>query len=288
MGMKIRLSVVLLLALLLAACGSAAEDGDLDRPDYPKGANDLVFSISNEGGFVPVEFNLTRLPDLAVYGDGRVISQGPQILIFPGPALPNLLVRRLTPEGLDSLVGKAATAGLTGPDRSFRAAADRVTDLPDTVFRLVTEEGEHTTSVYGFGSGEDLNAAEGTDRASIQALHTLRDELTNLEATLPAGSVGPEEFYEMSELRVFVSSPPVAEEGLEQTPAVWPLAQPLTEFGAPVQPEGFRCGTVAGEDLVAVLEVVNQANQLTPWADSAGLEYGLSFRPLLPDETGCP
>lgn len=289
MGMYRRISVVIvLLALALAACGPDVGGGDLDVPEYPKGPDDLVLSITNEGGFVPVEFNLTRLPDLAVYGDGRVISQGPQIMIFPGPALPNMLVRRLTTEGLDALVQKAANAGLTGSDRAFRAASGTVTDLPDTVFRLVTESGDHTTSVYGFGSGEDLDAAGGTERAAIVLLHTLRDELTNLEATLPDGSVGPEDFYEFSELRVFVSGPPVAEEGLEQAPAVWPLPQPLAEFGAPVQPEGYRCGTVTGEDLAQVLEVVNRANQLTPWTDGTGLSYGLSFRPLLPDETGCP
>ena len=34
------------------------------------------------------------------------------------------------------------------------------------------------------------------------------------------------------------------------------------------------------------MPLVEQANQLTPWT-SDGSQYGLLFRPLLPDESGC-
>ena len=46
------------------------------------------------------------------------------------------------------------------------------------------------------------------------------------------------------------------------------------------------CGTVTGGDLATLLPLLQKANQLTPWA-SGGRRYALTFRPLLPDETGC-
>jgi len=279
----------LLMALVLVSCAPGTDagpgGGDLE---YPTGPDELVLRISIEGGFVPVEHNLTRLPDLSLYGDGRLITQGPQIMIYPGPALPNLLVRNVTAEGVGEIVREAAGAGLTGPDRRFDSAARRIADLPDTVFTLVTAGGTHTTSVYGLGSGEELRGIPREQADAIRELHRLRERLTGLESWLPEGSVGPEESFEPRSMRIFSSTPPPpSEEGLEQQPIAWPLAQPLAEFGEPVQPEGFRCGTVEGEDLAAVLQVASQANQLTPW-ESAGAQYALSWRPLLPDESGCP
>lgn len=284
--MKIK-AAALIAFLLLAACTNSAsgEDSGVKEVDYPTDPNALVLRIGQEGGFVPVQFNLTRLPDLSLYGDGRLVSQGPQILIYPGPALPNILVRKVSAEGVKAIVQEAAKAGLTGKDRNFRAAADRITDMPDTVFTLTTGS-THKTSVYGFGSGEDLKAGSRSEIKAIKALRALQEKLTDL-GWLPEGSVGAEEPYTPAGMRIFVSEPVQPEAGLEQTPVAWPLAQPLAEFGSPVLPEGFKCGTVTGDDLAKVLEAAKSANQVTPW-ESAGVKFGLSFRPLLPDESGCP
>lgn len=284
--MKIKVAFVVAV-LLLGACSnsSKAQDPEELEAEYPTDPNALILRIGQEGGFVPVQFNLTRLPALALYGDGRLISQGPQILIFPGPALPNLLVRRVSAEGIKAIVDEAVKAGLTGQDRVYRAAADRVTDLPDTVFTLVTGS-RHQTSVYGFGVGEDLSAGSTEEKTAVTALHKLQDRLTDL-SWLPEGSVGDEEAFDATEMRIFVSEPVRTDPGMEQAPVDWPLARPLAEFGAPTLPEGFRCGTVSGDDLTKVLETAKTANQVTPWG-SAGIKYGLSFRPLLPDESGCP
>ncbi len=284
--MKIKVAA-LIAFLLLAACttSTSEKDSGVKDIDYPTDPNALILRIGQEGGFVPVQFNLTRLPDLSLYGDGRLIAQGPQILIFPGPALPNILVRTVSAEGVKAIVQEAAKAGLTGPDRNYRAAADRVTDMPDTVFTLTTDS-THESTVYGFGSGEDLKAGSQEEIRAVKALHTFQERLTDL-GWLPEGSIGPEEPYDPAEMRIFVSEPVQPEAGLEQTPVAWPLAQPLAEFGAPVLPEGFKCGTVAGDDLAKVLDLAKNANQQTPW-ESEGVKYGLSLRPLLSDESGCP
>ncbi|HEX2052890.1 MAG TPA: hypothetical protein VHJ78_04065 [Actinomycetota bacterium] len=287
--MRARICTLLLLLSLTASCtGAAGDDKAEDSPlEYPTGSTDVVLRLGLEGGFVPVQFNLTRLPDLTLYGDGRLIYPGPQILIYPGPALPNILVRRITPEGVAAIVREAVGAGLTGPDRNFQALQNWITDQPETVFTLAVNGETHSTRVYGLGSGVEATRVPQEEVEASERLLALRDRLTNLESWLPEGSVGPEEPYAAGELRVFVTDPAPAEEGLEQPPVVWPLAQPLAGFGSPAMPEGYRCGTISGEDLNRVLEAAGRANQLTPW-ESAGARFSLSFRPLLPDESGCP
>jgi hypothetical protein len=44
---------------------------------------------------------------------------------------------------------------------------------------------------------------------------------------------------------------------------------------------------LAGDDLDQVVAVAAPTNSLTPWL-SAGAEWRLVFRALLPDESGCP
>jgi hypothetical protein len=50
----------------------------------------VVLRIEQSGGFVAVQYNLTRMPMLTLYGDGLYLTPGPQIEIYPGPALPAL------------------------------------------------------------------------------------------------------------------------------------------------------------------------------------------------------
>jgi len=78
--------------------------------------------------------------------------------------------------------------------------------------------------------------------------------------------------------------------GVTEPSIAWPLATPLSSFGAPVPtPLGdgpTACGVVQGEDLAKLLPDLQRATQITPWT-SAGTTYTLSVRPLLPDESGC-
>jgi hypothetical protein len=292
------LSLVLLPLLLAAACSTgpgAAKDDPVPSVES-KGPDDLVLRVETGGGFVPVEVNLADFPEFSLYGDGRVITQGPQILIYPGPALPNLLVRKVSPEGVTEILKAAVKAGLTGPDRNFDQAANIVTDMPTTTFTLSTDEGTHESSAYGFDFLRKVKDLSKKDREAIEALYQFNALLQDLENRLPDGSVGKEEPYTPAEVRVYVSErvaeqsgeqpPEQPAEQLQQQPVEWPLAQPLSEFGQPSQPENFRCGTLAGPDLDQLLTAAQKANQLSPWT-IAGKTYTVILRPPLPDETGC-
>ena len=265
-----------------------------------KQPDDAVLKVATGGGFVPVELSLAELPTFVLYADGRVITQGPQIMIFPGPALPSVVVRKLSRDGIERVLETAAGAGLTGPDRNLDHAARFVADAPTTTFTFSTDDGAHETSVYAIDFVSEIEGLSAAEREEVARLLNLKSFLEDLEGRLPEGSVSSDEIYRPEEMRLYVTPhvtippepDPASPEGTapapepEQPPVAWPLPGTLAEFGSPSLPEGFRCGTVTGSDLEAVLEAAGRANQQTPWT-SGGSSYRVVFRPLLPDESGC-
>jgi hypothetical protein len=257
--------------------------------EHPMGPNDLVLKVITGGGFVAPATHYKELPSFALYGDGRLITQGAQIEIYPGPALPSLQVTSITEAGVQAILEAAKAAGLLGPDRSYDF--QNISDAPTTKFTVDAAGGAHVMSVYALyeAAGAGGQGPSPDEVQARQALSAFLTKLGDLKSWLPQGSVGEEDFYTFDELRIYVlgqSSPP--DPGLEQKPVDWPLAQPLGSFGEPLVngPEG-RCGSVSGDDLQTLRPLVENANELTPWR-SDGTSYTLVLRPLLPDESGCP
>ncbi len=280
------------LALLAASCGRLTGGGDQGgsgRPtgggsaiQHPTGANDLVLRIADEDGFVPYEFTLTRMPTWSLYGDGRLIGQGPQIEIYPPPALPNVLVTRISEEGVQAILRAARDAGLMDGDSSYDYPC--VTDLPTTVFTV--NAGGSTSVVSAYALGVD-GSCPGVDQEARAKLSAFQNSLGDLSSWLPEGSIGPEETFTPTEMRLYVTAY-TPDPNLPQEPVDWPLSTPLVTFGKPVPGgmEDLRCGVVSGSDLDLLMSDLQTANQLTPWR-SEGQDYRLLPRPLLPDEHGC-
>ena len=270
------------LGLLLTACGGGGE-----RIDHPVGAGELVLRVEAGGGLVPPDYNLHQLPSFSLYGDGRLVTPGPQIALYPGPALPNLLERPLTEEGVQAILAAARDAGLLGPNRHYDAPG--IMDAATTTFTVVADGAKHVISAYALGL--EVPSPPGVSEEELEARKALLDFSAKLfdGSWLPEGSLGEEAPYAFTELRVYVrpydTSP---EPGLEQPERPWPLAEPLASFGRPagnLLPD-LRCGAVSGEELATLLPEAQASNELTPWA-SGGARYLLVFRPLLPDEHGC-
>jgi hypothetical protein len=287
--MRTRLfAIVLLATTLLAACGRLNDGGPGSGGgiEHPTGPNDLVIRIALGGGFVPVEYNLRSVPGISIYGDGRMIIEGPQIEIYPGPALPNLQVRRLTEEAIQAILEEARKAGLLGPDASYDYPC--VADAATTTFTVVAEGRTHTVSAYAldFNDLQGTAACPGVDDEARAKLFDFQVKLGGLDSWLPEGSIGREQPFEPTEMRVYVL-PYRGDPALQQPPIDWPLAPELEAFGEP-DPNlmDVRCGVVAGEDLATLLQDARSANELTPWT-SDGRELSLLFRPLLPDEHTC-
>lgn len=291
--MSARTAIIALLVVLLPACGAGSENGGSTDSDsksdvvgHPDEPDELILRVTVGGGFIPAEFNLTELPAFSMYGDGRIITPGPQIAIYPAPALPNLQQRQITEDGIQMILAEALEAGLEGPDRTL--TNDRIADAPTTVFTVVTDAGTHTTSAYALGTGTGPQEGPENDREVRDRLRQFQQMITSLEQSLSAGEIGGEQPFEPKRLRLFVreGTPEPSEPGIEQSELEWPLEGDLAQFGEPQASVDYRCGVVGGEGVQRLLDVARRANQLTPWV-SEGTSYGVLFRPLLPDEKGC-
>jgi hypothetical protein len=271
------------LALLVAGCGRLTEAGS-GGIDHPTGAAGLVLRMDVGGGFVPLTYELRRIPTWSLFGDGRIITEGPQIEIYPGPALPSIQVQTVTEEGIQAILEAAEAAGLLGPDRTYGQGC--VADAPTTTFTVYADGSEHVVTAYALGMVP--GSCPGEDTEARAKLARFSAKLSDLAGWLPTGSLGQQDQFEFSEMRVYVQpytgSP---EPGLHQTAVDWPLSDPLPSFGDADATDGdFRCGVVGGADLAKLLPDAQRANELTPWR-SGGADFSLIFRPLLPDEHSC-
>jgi hypothetical protein len=280
-----------LVAGLLGGCSAAATPTPSPSPrggvDHPSGARDLVLRYETTGGFVPREWLLSSYPTISVYGDGTVITQGPQIAIYPGPALPNLLATRITETGLQRLLALAADAGLLGADAQFDAIG--IADAGTAQFTVVAGGTRHTISAYALSESQDLGLAPAVAAQRVR-LRAFVSRLGDLHASLGPEQVGAEASYRFSAVRLYVQPAVPPDDGLVQPVIAWPLAAPLATFGESAQPgtgSDLRCGVVSGADLDMLRPQLMKANQLTPWR-SGGRNFSVTMRVLLPDESGCP
>jgi hypothetical protein len=277
-----RLAWLALLVLVAGACGRLNEAGSGGDIDHPSDADQLVLRVDVGGGFVAPAYSLRQIPGWSLFGDGRLITQGPQIEIYPGPALPNLLATPISEDGVQAILQAARDAGLRGPDAEYPYPC--ITDAPTTTFTLVADGQTHTVSAYALGM--DQGSCQGTDEEARGKLADFQAKLGDLATWLPEGSIGAEQPFEPSELRVY-AQPYVGDPNLPEPPRAWPLSTPLASFGEPSNDlPNTRCGVVSGEDATTLLGEAQRANELTPWT-SDGEELLLILRPLLPDEHSC-
>ncbi|MGA9159448.1 MAG: hypothetical protein WB297_01105, partial [Actinomycetota bacterium] len=256
------------------------------RIAHPSGADEVVLRVAYEGGFVAPEYTLASTPFWSLFGDGALIVPGPQIEIYPGPALPNLLATPVAADGVQAILRAARDAGLMDGDATY--GNDCIADAATTVF--TTNAGGQTSvvSAYALDVGEPAGSCGGTsDADERRALSEFQAMLDDLASWLPEGSVGAEHPYRPTQMRVYVL-PYQADPELPQDPIEWPLDVPLAGFGEPVTnaPTDARCGVVTGAEFETLFAAAKDANALTPWT-SDGTEYHLILRPLLPDEHSC-
>lgn len=270
------------LLFLLAACGGRTDSAAPGPADTGPGDPDTVaLRVDHTGGYVPATYIASRLPLVSVYGDGRVISQGPVITIYPPPALPNVQQQKISPENVGVLVQKARDAGVgTAAD----LGRPSVTDMPDTRFTITTGGSSTTLSVYALVMDDDTAYQVLTDeqRAARKKLTDFLAELQDLSATLGAGAVGKQEPYPASTLAV-IATPYTNQDDVPAEVAWTGPTLPGQTLNADL---GVSCATATGDEATAALAAAAKANAATPWT-SGGKRWALQFRPLLPDESDC-
>lgn len=272
-----RLAMALALLLALGACAQRGGGTGGGTSAGPYAPDDLVLQAAWTGGFVAPQVLAGRLPLVSVYGDGRVLTEGPVTAIYPGPALPNLQVTRIDPARVQDLVQRALDAGVgdTGD-----LGTPGIADAPSTRFTVFTGLETIQREVYALReAGEGAPGVTPEQAAARAELAAFLDELTGLSA---AGS----EPYTGDAVAAVVSPYTSAEEPeLVPPDTAWPgPALPGEPLNAPL---GLGCVVATGDQATAVLEAARSANALTPWTSADGGRWSLTFRPLLPHETGC-
>ena len=276
------------LALLLSACAEGGPDTGAPSPApvaLPEDAGSLVLQVEHTGGFVTPETTVGRLPLISVYADGRVVSDGPVAAIYPGSAWPNVQVQQADPAQVQELVARALDAGVAD---TAALGTPGIADAPSTRFTAVTASDTFVREVYALGMADDdpaLTDAQQTARTDLAALLT---ELTDLPTALAPAGTAPGS-YEPAAVAV-LARPWTAPEG---DPTVGlPLDQPAADWpgpalpGEPVGPD-LGCVVATGDQARAVTEAARDATTMTPWVTGDGARWSVTFRPLLPHESGC-
>ncbi len=271
---------------LLAACSSAGPSasstsapGESLRPSMPAGSagpDALLLRIAADGGFVPPGFLVTRLPQVTVYADGRVIEPGAVPAIYPGPAVSPLMLHQLGRDGIDGITAAARGAGLAGPDRSYTSAP--VADVETTVITFIDADGPHRLSIYALGFQPDQGAS-AEEKAARTAIANL---VRQVQAYVGATSTTT---YAPTAYRIYATRATDSAQGQPAPNVVdWPAALPVLASLAPANlPPGSGCGVIQGPLVPAFTAVMGQATQITRYRQ-AGVDWTLAVRPLLPDE----
>lgn len=279
------------LVLLAVACtgtgGPSASPGGSATPGAsatpapsasPVGNADVaLIRIEQTPGMLPPWESMRWYPHVALYGDGRLITLGPQIDLYPGPALPNLQVAHFSQHAVEQALTWAAEAGLRGEDRQL---GPMILDAGELLFTVTSPAGTHRTSVT------DISL----DDPAINVLREFQDVMTSLATWLPEDVASEAAPFQFDRLRVisFPADPNSLPDPLFASVVDWPLESDLATLGASwSEPAQYRCFELAGDDLAGALPVFAAANELTIY-ESAGVTYQLYLHPLLPDDEACP
>lgn len=276
--------------------GETGSDGQIDHPE----GSEAVLAITWAGGMLPESMAVTQVPPLVITGDGRVIMQGMQTLEFPGPALPALIERRLTEDGLQQVLRALEQTNLFTGDLELRGMNGIVADANDTIFTVRAAGLESVVTVYAismlFPDMDPPPNMSGDELEAYRVLSALHDRLMTLDTWLPADAWATDTWvpYQPEAFRLYVrdvTGQPV--EGGEPPGQLreWPNDDDPAAFGAEIASfaDGTRCGVVEGELGATWLAELEEANQNTLWTDGGDRRFAIGVRPLLPHEDRiCP
>jgi hypothetical protein len=268
------LGLLVATAITLTACALPGGPGGQSSrdPDEP------ILQVRFEGGFAPIEFILAQGPRYTLLGDGRLISEGPVIAIFPGPLLPNYLVTHVGDDDMDRILALVEEIGLPNMTSEVdNSARDFVADASTEVVTYWDDEGTHQYAVYALGI-EPIEP--GTTKPMNSAFSELLQTLD--QATAKADAVP----YEPERVRVLagVAMAPVDPEFEDIRP--WPLGDDDPADWDEVQLQ-WRCNTYGPK----IMDTFKGATQVTEWLHPNPMmdapAFSLLVRPLHPGEEDC-
>lgn len=265
------LPFVLVVAALVAACGGS-ESSETTGPTSGSDPDEVVVTVTSEGGFVPVEFNLERMPRYVLTSGRNLYFQGEVPAVFPGPLLPNVQVATVDDDTYAEVLELVEALGLPEIDeRIDDSGAEMVADASTEVITYHDENGTHRLGFYALGMVEGTGS---TDRLLAAEL---------LQALESAAREGESTDFSPDRIQV-AAGPAVRFEEAASEVEPWPLEvgyDDMDEWGA-----GWRCVEVSGDTVAGLWETFADATQATLW-DTGSQEVSIRTLPLVPGQVAC-
>jgi hypothetical protein len=294
-GLRRTLSAPVLLVVLLALTACSAVGTPPDPSASPQsspsstpggighatGATDVVLRAEQAGGFTAPAFQMTRVPEFTLYGDGTVLYQLPYDQDDAAPiGPPRLAVARLSAEQVDALLAFAINAGGLGTAKP-QYINPLVADAPDTIFTIATDDVTKTVTAQALGMADDPNNPDATnpDAAAIKALKTLYDTLVPFGDQVARGNATDAGLYDPTSYRATLQEGQAQGEMLD-----WPWTD-LTLDDFVSNPDSmFRVATLTA-DQAKVLSPTPEGGLFSVAVTGPDrVPYQVSLRPLLPEE----
>lgn len=262
------------LAALIAACGDDSQKAS--SYSFPEVPDTVVLRIGYENGFVAPGSSFVHLPSLLVSGDGRVLTPGPMIDIYPGPLLPAITERSITKQGIERILRLADDAALLGVSPDYALPADvMIADASDTVVTITVNGNtyEHRANALGMETPDGGPSTPARDN-----LLKFVNIITDVSKVAGAANVGPEKAFIAEQYRF---------QAMAVDPTQWTDPSPtIVEWPADAGvalADAAQCATIPaskGDDLFAT------ATQLTFFRE-AELVYQLAVIGVLPGDALC-
>lgn len=239
---------------------------------HPTGATDVVLRLESGGGFVMVDFLATSTPTFTLYGDGRVVWRDANAPV-PAPVgsinpLAPLRTVRLTEAAVQSLLEDALGRGGLG-----EAAANYLgqgADMPTTTFTINANGALKTVSATPLSP--DMHPQAGP---VIAALAALSNRLAGF-----SGIVGDSDIYMPTAYRGVL----MPQDQALNPPLAWPWTTIAPSDFKSDGNEFLLLRTLTPDDVAALGATGIEGGFMGLTLERGGKFYGLSLRPLLPDE----
>ena len=304
--MKLRLSLLMLPAILALACGSTLPtSAPTIRPSLvpaaspttaptvtptqppvsvptptpteqpsptPAGAT-LLLEVTTEGGFIAPSAHLGQLPDVIVDTAGDIYTADPNAA--GSSLIPQAVVRSVGASGAQQIMAAVKAAGLDTANRDGGGPGNP--DAGVTVFTVEIDGQEIVNRITGGGVPGPGHPGGSPDPA-LDLLARLQDP----GETWGAANVTATPFVPTAYKIYEAPNTSGAANTID-----WPLAVSLATFGTPATPDlgitGLRTGVAFGEDATKLDSAAAGATTDTVFV-SDNQQYQVWIRPLLPPE----
>lgn len=249
-----------------------------DQITHPTGATDVVLRMETGGGFVPIDFIVTQIPQFTLYGDGTVVFEGitDQNRFGSGGPLAPMLTGKMTEDAVQALLNYALGTGrLAGARDSYTDMT--IADAATTTFILNAGGLDKVVSVYALG----LSQPGDPDAVDKNGFAQLADVLNNFQSQAQSGTLEEVEPYDASFYRATMFDQGIGGPGQAVD---WPWDD-VTLADFPAGDEPGRVAVLTRDQVELLTEVPNggQAGILVNTPNGEAV-VSIGLRPLLPDE----